>query len=217
MANYLPVSLDVENRPILIFGGGGQAYEKIEKLLAYGADLTVAAEKVTPTIKQLGKEKKISIVRSNGSNAQSLISRVKPLFVIIADADAETVAVIFKACKKTGTDVHTVDYKDFCTFTFPSVIRRKNFSVAVFASDASPDVVKWIVDRIEKSIPTAIDSMVEHFDALRQKLMERGANLKSGKFATVYREFLNTALRENRMLSAGEVSQIMTKYINEGE
>ena len=217
MANYLPVFFNVENRPILIFGGGSKAYEKIEKLLPYGPDLTVAAEKVTPTIKQLGKEKKISIVKSSGSNAKSLISRLQPIFVIIADVEPEMIGSIFSICIKYDVNVHTVDQKDFCTFTFPSVIQRKNLSIAVFASEASPDVIKWILDRIEKTLPAAIDGMMEHFGALRQKLMERGANLKSGKFATMYREFLDAALRENRMLSTGEMSQIMTKYINEAE
>ena len=129
MANYLPLSFNIENRPILIFGGGSKAYEKIEKLLPYGPRLTVAAEKVTPAIKQLGKEKKISVVRSNGSNAWMLLARLKPIFVIIADVDAETIASIFKACRKTNTEVHTVDQKDFCTFTFPSVIQKKNLSI----------------------------------------------------------------------------------------
>jgi hypothetical protein len=59
--------------------------------------------------------------------------------------------------------------------------------------------------------------MMEHFGALRQKLTERGADLKSGPFATIYRELLDTALSENRMLTAGEMADIMAKYIEEAE
>ena len=217
MANYLPVSINIENRPILIFGGGSKAYEKIDMLLAYGADLTVAAEKVTPTIKELGKSKKISIVKSNGSNAKSLISRLQPVFVILADVEPETVAAVFHVCRKYGVDVHTVDYKDFCTFTFPSIIQRENISVAVSAYGASADAVKWVKERIEKVLPLAVDGMMGYFGALRRKMSEKGENLKSKKFVAMYREFLDTAMRENRMLTAGEMTQIMAKYIDEAE
>ena len=217
MANYLPLSFNIENRPILIFGGGNKAYEKIEKLMPYGPALTVAAEKVTPTIKHLGLEKQISVVRSNGSNAGTLIARLKPIFVIIADVDAETIASIFKTCRKTNTEVHTVDQKDFCTFTFPSVIQKKNLSIAVSASGASADAARWVIEHIEKSLPAAIDTTLEHFAAFRQKLAEKASGLKSSKFATIYRDFLDASLRENRMLSAGEMAQLMAKHIEEAE
>ena len=215
MANYLPLSFNIENRPILIFGGGSKAYEKIEKLLPYGPALTVAAEKVTPAIKQLGKEKKISVVRSNGSNAWMLLARLKPVFVIIADVDSETIASVFKTCRKNNTEVHTVDQKDFCTFTFPSVIQKKNLSIAVSAHGASAEAAKWVIDHIEKALPSAIDSALEHLATFRLKLAEKASGLKSGKFATIYRDFLDTALRENRMLSAGEMAQLMAKHIEE--
>ena len=217
MANYLPVSINIENRPILIFGGGSKAYEQIDMLLAYGADLTVAAEKVTPTIKELGKSKKISIVKSNGSNAKSLISRLQPVFVILADVEPETVAAVFHVCRKYGVDVHTVDYKDFCTFTFPAIIQRENISVAVSAYGASADAVKWVKERIEKVLPVAVDGMMGYFGALRRKLSEKSENIKSKKFIAMYREFLDTAMRENRILTAGEMTQIMAKYIDEAE
>ena len=217
MANYLPISINIENRPILIFGGGSKAYEKIEMLLAHGANLTVAAEKVTPSIKELGKSKKISIVKSNGSNAKSLISRLQPVFVILADVEPETIAAVFHVCRKQDVDVHTVDYKDFCTFTFPSVIQRDNISVAVSAYGASADAVKWVKERIEKVLPIAVDGMAGYFGALRQKMTEKSANLKSKKIVAMYREFLDTAMRENRVLTAGEMTQIMSKYIDEAE
>lgn len=215
MANYLPLSFNIENRPILIFGGGSKAYEKIEKLLPYGPRLTVAAEKVIPVIKQLGKEKKISVVRSNGSNAWMLLARLKPVFVIIADVDAEAIASIFKTCRKNNTEVHTVDQKDFCTFHFPSVIQKKNLSIAVAATGASAEAARWVVNHIEKSLPAAIDSTLEHLAAFRLKLAEKSAGLKSSKFVTIYRDFLDTALRENRVLSAGEMAQLMAKHMEE--
>ena len=215
MAMYYPFYLNIEKRPILIFGGGSKAYEKIEKLLPYAPALTVAAEKVTPTIKRYSEEKKLTLVRSNGSDAQELISRLHPVLVIIADVDDSKIAGIFKVCRKNSIEVHTVDKREFSTFLFPSVIRRKNFSVAVSTFGASPAAAKWVREYIERALPVSIDGMLEHLSTLRQTLAERGADLKSGRFATMYREIVDTSLNENRMLSAVEMGQIMAKYIDE--
>lgn len=217
MANYLPVSLDVENRRILIFGGGGKVYERIEKLLDYAPALTVAAERVTPSIKRLGEEKKISIVRSDGANADALISRLRPVLVIVSDVEAEKAKTIFTLCKKSGTEIYTEDRREYSTVLFPSVIRRKNISVTVTAAGASPDAVKQLRDYIENALTAVIDGVPEYVDALRRKLSEGGAMLKSGKFATMYREFLEAAMRANGAISADDMAQIMGKYVGEAE
>ncbi len=217
MANYYPFYFDIKKRPILIFGGGSKAYEKIEKLLPCAPSLTVAAEKVTPTIKRYSEEKKLSLIRSNGSDAQELISRLHPLLVIIADVDDAKIADIFRTCRKNGVEVHTVDRQEFSTFLFPSVIRRKNFSVAVSTFGESPAAAKWVREYIERALPVSLDGMLEHFKTIRQTLAERGADLKSGRFATMYREIIDTSLQENRMLNAVEMGQLMAKYINDTE
>ena len=47
--------------------------------------------------------------------------------------------------------------------------------------------------------------------------MAEKIDFKPGQFAAIYADIFNAALRENRMLSAGEMSQIMGKYIDEAK
>ncbi len=214
MSNYFPLCFQIEKRSILIFGGTNIAREKIEKLLPCGPAITVAAEKVTPTVKKLATDGKINLVRSNGSDAEVLISRYRPIFVIIADMDNDTATRLFKICRKNGVEVHTVGKPECSTFFFPSVIQRKNLSIAISSSGASPTAVQWVRHQIERTLPAAIDGMLENLDNLRKKLMEK-VDFNPSQFATIYSDLLNAALRENRVLSAGEMSQIMSKYIDQ--
>ena len=216
MANYFPLYCNIEKRPILIFGGGSKAYEKISKLLPCNPALTVAAEKVTPTINRLAEMKQISLVRSNGSDAQALISRFHPMLVIIADVDDDKAASIFKVCRKNGTDVNTVGKPEFSTVLFPAVIQRSNLSIAVSTFGKSPAAAKWIRDHIERSLPAAVDGITEHFDSLRKKLTEK-VDFKPTQFSAIYQDILNTALSENRMLSAAEMAELVAKYVDEAE
>ena len=216
MSHYYPLYVNIEKRPILIFGGGNNAREKIEKLMPCGPALTIAAEKVTPSIKKLGEEGKIALIRSNGFDAQALISRLRPMLVIVADVEDDKVAHIFKICRKNGVEVHTVGKTEYSTVLFPAVIQHRNFSIAISSSGASPAAIAWIRDRVEHAFPAAIDGMLENLDTLRKKMAEK-IDFKPGQFAAIYADIFNAALRENRMLSAGEMSQIMGKYIDEAK
>ena len=125
MAKYLPISLNLEKRSVLIFGGGSKAMEKIEKLFPYAPVLTVAASKVTPSIKQWKEENKLRLMKSDFTNIQSVLDSVNPKLVVIADVEEEKIPAVYKICIKNGIDVHTVDHKEYSTFLFPSVTKKE--------------------------------------------------------------------------------------------
>ena len=43
---WFPIFIDLKDKPVLIVGGGAVALRKLEKLLPYGAKITVAAPKI---------------------------------------------------------------------------------------------------------------------------------------------------------------------------
>ena len=56
---YFPMFLDVENKPILVVGGGEVACRKVDSLLRAGADVTLVSPKVEPYLKQLVDDNKV--------------------------------------------------------------------------------------------------------------------------------------------------------------
>ena len=190
MAKSLPISLNIEKRGVLIFGGGSKAMEKIEKLLPCAPVLTVAASKVTPSIKQWKEENILRLLKSDFTNVQSLLDSVKPKLVVIADVEEEQIPSIYKICIKNGMDVHTVDHKEYSTFLFSSVVKKESAPVPSF----SP---------MQK---------LEQLSALPKKLIPADVNPKM--FATIYKSFMEAALKENRLLSMEEMETLAEKYIN---
>ena len=191
MAKYLSISLNLENRGVLIFGGGSKAMEKIEKLLPSAPILTVAASKVTPSIKQWKEENKLRLMKSDFTNIQSVLDSVKPKLVVIADVEEEKIPAVYKICIKNGIEVHTVDHKEYSTFLFPSVAKKETAPAPSF----SP---------MQK---------LEQFAALPKKLIPTDVNPKM--FATIYKSFMEAALKENRLLSMEEMETLAQKYIDE--
>lgn len=201
MAKYLSVSLNLEKRSVLIFGGGSKAMEKIEKLFPCAPVLTVAASKVTPTLKQWKEENKIRLVKSDFTNAQTLLDSVKPRLVVIADVEAEQIPALYKTCIQNGVDVHTVDHKEYSTFLFPTVTKKE------------PAPAPSAVQRM-KEIPSHLSMASEQLTSLPKKLMSQ-TEFNPKTFATIYKSFLEAALKENRLLSLDEMEALAQTYIDE--
>ena len=53
---YFPFYIDIENKKILVVGGGTVALRKIEKLTPFSPDITVVAPKICDEIKALNAE-----------------------------------------------------------------------------------------------------------------------------------------------------------------
>ena len=201
MAKYLPISLNLEKRPVLIFGGGNKAMEKIEKLFPCAPVLTVAATKVTPSIKQWKEEKKLRLVKSDFTNAPDLLDTVKPKLVVIADVEPENIPALYTACMQKGIEVHTVDHKEYSTFLFPAVTKK----------EPVPAPAPSAMQRI-KEIPSHIGAASEQLTSLPKKLLSQ-MEFNPKTFATIYKSFLEAALKENRLLSVEEMEALAQTYI----
>ena len=199
MAKYLPISLNLEKRSVLVFGGGSKAMEKIEKLFPCAPVLTVAATKVTPTVKQWKEENKIRLVKSDFTNAQTVIDSVKPKLVVIADVEDEFIPTLYKICVRGGIEVHTVDHKEYSTFLFPTAVKKEPAPTAM--------------QKMKDQIPSYLSAATEQLTSLPKKLMQTEYNPKS--FATIYRSFMEAALKENRLLSVEEMEALAQTYIDE--
>ncbi len=201
MAKYLPISLNLEKRSVLIFGGGSKAMEKIERLFPYTPVLTVAASKVTPTVKQWKEENKLRLVKSDFTNAQAVLDSVKPKLVVIADVEEENIPSLYKICIRNGIDVHTVDHKEYSTFLFPAVTKKE--------TAPTPTALQKMKDQL----PSYFGAATEQLASLPKKLMQTEFNPKN--FATIYRSFMEAALKENRLLSVEEMEALAQTYIED--
>ena len=48
---YYPIFLDVQDKPVLLVGGGHVADEKLGKLVEHGADVTIVAPELIPPVR----------------------------------------------------------------------------------------------------------------------------------------------------------------------
>ena len=86
---WFPLFINLENKKVLVIGGGKVALKKIKKVLEYGADVTV----VTNNIKEQSilelKNLKIEDNKKIENNKDEIEKLVKDFFLVISATDDE--------------------------------------------------------------------------------------------------------------------------------
>ena len=132
--SFMPISIDVSGKRILLIGGGKVALHKIESLLKYTNNIFVLARKVHPNI----KENEIQFVEKEYESVDIIGS----LLVYACTNDRDLNRKIREDCQKSGILVNVVDKPADCDFVSPAIHKDNNMSIAV--SSNGQDVFKSI-------------------------------------------------------------------------
>ncbi len=158
---YFPMLYNLENKKILLVGGGNIALHKLKILLKFNADITVLTSEINFDFDKV-------ILKDFEEND------VENYDIVIGATDDEKVnAQIYSACKKRKIPVNIVDDKDKSDFIFPAMTVKKNLVVAVSTMGASPTASAKIRDEIEENLPIDIEEKIERLSEYRQSLIDK--------------------------------------------
>lgn len=154
---YLPIFVNLKNKPVLVIGGGNVAARKIDLLIQTSANIFIICSKKCFIVKTLFKEKKIKWL-SNEFHEKYL----KNIFLIIAATDNDILnKKIFDAANKHCILVNVVDDKKKCSFIFPSIVDRSPIIVAIASNGLTPVLSKLIREKLEILLPKYLGNMAK--------------------------------------------------------
>ncbi|CAH7147544.1 Siroheme synthase / Precorrin-2 oxidase [Vibrio chagasii] len=166
---YFPMFLDVENKPILVVGGGEVACRKVDSLLRAGANVTLVSPKVAPYLQQLVDENKLHWVQNFYS--PQIIS--KEYLQVWATTDNPSLNhQVYNDAKKLGILVNVVDDLPYCDFITPSMINRGRIQIAISSGGASPVLVRNIREKLETVLPQNIGLLADFGASKRNSIKE---------------------------------------------
>ncbi|MCY9826221.1 precorrin-2 dehydrogenase/sirohydrochlorin ferrochelatase family protein [Vibrio chagasii] len=166
---YFPMFLDVENKPILVVGGGEVACRKVDSLLRAGADVMLVSPKVAPYLQQLVDENKLHWVQNFYSS--QIIS--KEYLQVWATTDNPSLNhQVYNDAKKLGVLVNVVDDLPYCDFITPSMINRGRIQIAISSGGASPVLVRNIREKLETVLPQNIGLLADFGASKRNSIKE---------------------------------------------
>ena len=103
---FFPLFVNIENKEVLIIGGGKIGGRKAQTLKEYGGNVTVHSEKVTEDT--ILEDKKIKIVNKNVSHDETEIKElVKKYFLVVAATSRESEERrVGKECRSRWSPYH---------------------------------------------------------------------------------------------------------------
>ena len=133
MANkFFPVSIDLNNKNVLIIGAGKIALRKIETLLNYNCNITVITKEVLEEkFLELEKNNKIKIFKNQEFKEKFL----ENIFLVITATDNEILnKEISQLCMSKNILVNNVTSKDDMNIRFMSIYEKDDIQIAISAN-----------------------------------------------------------------------------------
>ena len=144
MALY-PIFLKLEDRKVLIVGGGVIAEQKVEAVLRSATDVTVIAPQVTPRIRQWAHQGRL---KYNALEYRPGMAR--GYFLVIAATDSEPVnRAVYEEARQSGALSNAVDDPGYCDFYAPAVVSRGEFQIAISTGGNSPALSQHVRQELE--------------------------------------------------------------------
>lgn len=184
MAKF-PFFVDLEEKRIVIIGGGKVAAGKAERLRAFSSNIIVVAKETEIDF--------VPVIRRPYTKEDILSGDI----IIAATGDPDTDKRIAGEAEKLGKAVNVASDPDMGNFYMPAVIRRGDVVIGVSTNGTSPAFARYLKEEIESHIPEYTEvislEMTRLRDALKNKVKDEG-NRKM-----TYENVLQALLKEEEL------------------
>ena len=133
MANkFFPVSIDLNNKNILVIGAGKIALRKVETLLNYNCNITVITKEILEEkFLELEKNNKIKIFKNQEFEEKFL----ENIFLVVVATDNEVLNKnISQLCMSKNILVNNITSKDDMNVRFMSIYEKDDIQIAISAN-----------------------------------------------------------------------------------
>jgi uroporphyrin-III C-methyltransferase/precorrin-2 dehydrogenase/sirohydrochlorin ferrochelatase len=165
---YFPIFLDLKDRPVLVFGGGEPALNKVRLLLKAGARLTVFAGEAATELKSLSAAGTIGLEPEVDAETIDLTGAA----AIVSSAGDPVDTIIARRARALSIPVNVVDRTELCTFITPAIIDRGTVLAAIGTEGAAPVLARRLRAKIEALLPARLGDLADLIGSRRARLAE---------------------------------------------
>jgi precorrin-2 dehydrogenase len=160
---YYPIYIDIEDRNVVIVGGGNVCARKAETMMKYGARVTVVSPEFTDEIEQWAREGMLSTRRKAYEEGD-----VEGANLVIASTDDSAVNERVAAdCRARRIPVNVVDVTPLCEFIVPAIIDKGSIQIAISTGGRSPAVARTLKEDLQRLVGPEYDEANEVLGTLR--------------------------------------------------
>ncbi len=149
---YLPIGIDLKNKPCLVVGGGKIAARKIQRLLDAGATVSVVSVDICDEIADLSKTHKLTL-----KYAHYEVTDMHDAYLVVAATNDSVVnKAIALGAQQQNILCNAAESAEAGSVIFPSLINRNPVVISVSSDGASPVFASMLSAQIEAFVPQYI-------------------------------------------------------------
>ena len=158
---YFPIFFDLQDRKVVVVGGGEEAVRKIRLLLKTQARINVIAPDLHDEIKA---DARIVWLATE--------FQPEPLdgAALVYSAEPNLNAVVSAAAQARGIPVNAVDQAAISTFIVPSIVDRDPVVIAIGTEGTAPVLGQGIRGKIDTLLPQKLGALAMKAASLRQRV-----------------------------------------------
>jgi siroheme synthase-like protein len=145
---YYPIFLDIENRNVVIIGGGEVCTRKAETVMRYGAKVTIVSPEVTSELEEWERKGQLTIHRKRYETTD-----IEDAHIVIASTDDmavnERVAADARALR---IPVNVVDVTNLCEFIVPAIVEKDGIQIAISTAGKSPALARTLKEDLNRTV-----------------------------------------------------------------
>ncbi|KAF7777310.1 uroporphyrin-III C-methyltransferase / precorrin-2 dehydrogenase / sirohydrochlorin ferrochelatase [Pseudoalteromonas marina] len=166
---YLPIFTKLDNKPVLVVGGGEVALRKCRAFLKARAAVTLVAPWFCDELKEHAQHNEVILI-----DAYFDESHLDGKMLVIAATDRDEVNnTVFELANARNVFVNVVDDQPKCTFIFPSIVDRNPITIAISSAGTAPVLARRLREKLETLIPQHIGPLATLVGGFRDKVKQR--------------------------------------------
>lgn len=161
---YYPIFIDIEERNVLIIGGGNVCARKAETMMKYGARVTIVSPAFTDEIEQWASEGKLQLRRKRYE-----ASDLDGAHIVIASTDDQSVNETIAAdCRARRIPVNVVDVTPLCEFIVPAILEKGSVHIAISTGGKSPALARTLKEDLLRLVGPEYAEVNDTLGTLRE-------------------------------------------------
>jgi siroheme synthase-like protein len=161
-----PVALNLRERAVLVLGGDEEAEQKVPRLLAAGARVTLVAVEASEPLAALARAGEL-LWFAREFSASDLHGVAVVLLTVV---DAERARALRVLTRKHGCLLCAIDQPTFSDFYLVSTVTRGPVQIAISTSGRAPLLARRLRQALDLGLDEAFGEFARKFAALRARV-----------------------------------------------
>jgi siroheme synthase-like protein len=193
--SYYPIFLDLQDKPVIVIGGGRVACEKVAGLRNAGARITLVAPKLAPELAKLRDAGELSYIPRCWQPAD-LDGDWAVVMVATDDGAVNREAAAEARARRIW--VNAADDPANCDFILPAVVRKGKITLAVSTAGASPALARRLREELDAYLTEEMPALADLLAEVRAEVRARDLHIANETWQEAIDERLRVLLAQRK-------------------